>query len=94
MKTGSILVLFALVISVITPNITVVDAASNNQPIILTLDVCSQTGSVTASNADMPSLHECMCSPAPLPLISSYTELNLLFNPFITAFQEERPPRV
>ena len=94
MKTGSILVLFALVISVITPNITVVDAASNNQPIILTLDVCSPLSSVAASNADMPSLHECMCSLVLLPLISSYTELNPLFNPFITAFQEDRPPRL
>jgi hypothetical protein len=94
MKTGSILVLFALVISVMIPNITITYAASGDQPIILTLDVCSPSGSAATANADMPSLHECMCSLAPLPLISSYTELNPLFNPFITAFQEERPPRV
>lgn len=94
MKAGSILFLLALVISVIIPNVTVIYPTAGDQPVILTLDVCSPSGSATASNADMPSLHECMCSPAPLPLISSYTEFNLLFNPFITAFQEERPPRV
>jgi hypothetical protein len=94
MKTGSILVLFALVISVIIPNITIVGAAAGDRPVILTLDVCSQSGSATTSNADAPSIHECICSPAPLPLLSSYTELNPLFNPFVTAFQEERPPRV
>jgi len=94
MKAGSILLLLALVISVIIPNVTVIYPAAGDQPIILTLNVCSPSGSAAASNTDMPSLHECMCSPAPLPLISSYTEFNLLFNPFITAFQEERPPRV
>lgn len=94
MKTKSILVLFAFVVSVMIPNITVVYSTAGDQPIILTLDVCSQSGSASVSNADMPSLHECMCSLAPLPLISFYIEFNRLFNPFLTSFQEERPPRV
>ena len=94
MKTGSMLVLLALVITAIIPPVTMLDVTNNSQPSIFALDVCTPLNSAATANADMPSLHECMCSLAPLPLISSYTELNPLFNPFITAFQEERPPRV
>ncbi|MDP1758667.1 MAG: hypothetical protein Q8K77_02575 [Thermodesulfovibrionales bacterium] len=94
MKTASILILLALVIPSTIPHITISDAANNKQSSFFTLDVCSPLSSAATANADMPSLHECMCSLAPLPLISSYTELNPLFNPFITAFQEERPPKV
>ena len=94
MKTGSMLVLLALVISVIIPNITIIGAATNNQPMILTLDVCSPSGSAATANADMPSLHECMCSLAPSASTSFHIALNPVFNSFIIAFQKDRPPRV
>jgi hypothetical protein len=94
MKTGSILVLFALVISVMIPNITITYAATDNQTMILTLDVCSPSGSAAASNADMPSLHECMCSLAPLTSTSFHIALNPVFNSFLIAFQKEYPPEV
>jgi len=94
MKTGSILVLVALVISVIIPHVAVVHAANSNQPALITLDVCGQHGSAVASGVDMPSIHECISCIAPLPLMSSYIHLNPEFIPFVSVFRDERPPRV
>jgi len=94
MKTAGILILLALVIPSTIPHITISDAANNNQSSIFTVDVCSPLSSATTANADMPSIYECAYCISPLPLISSYTELNPLFNPFITAFQKDRPPKV
>lgn len=94
MKTGSILVLLALFIPAIIPNVTILDAANNNQSLIFTLDVCSPLSSAATANADMPSLHECMYSLTPLASTNFYTIVNPIFNPLIIAFQEDRPPRV
>jgi len=88
------LILLALVISAMIPNIAITYAATDNETMIVTLDVCSPLSSAATANADMPSLHECMCSLTPLASTSSYTTANPIFNPFIIAFQEDRPPRV
>ena len=93
MKTASILILLAFAIAVIIPNVTILDVTNNNQPAILTLDVCSPLNSATTANADMPSLYECMYSLTPLASTSFYTTVNSVFNPLIIAFQEDRPPR-
>ncbi len=93
MKTGSILVLLALVITAILPPVTILDVTNNDQLSIFALDVCTPLNSAAATNADMPSLHECMCSLAPSALISFYIALNPVFNPFIIIFPEDRPPR-
>lgn len=94
MRTGSILILLAFVISAIIPNVTILDVTNNNQPATFTLDVCSPLNSAATANADMPSLHECMCSLTPLASTNFYTTVNSVFNPLIIAFQEDRPPRV
>ena len=93
MKTAGILILLALVIPSAIPHITISDAANNSQPSIFALDVCTPLNSAATSNADMPSIHECMCSLAPSASTSFYIALNPVFNPFIIAFQKDRPPR-
>lgn len=93
MKTGSILVLLALVITAIIPPVTILDVTNNDQPSIFALDVCTPLNSAAAANVDMPSLHECMCSLAPSASTSFYIALNPVFNPFIIVFPEDRPPR-
>lgn len=93
MKTGSILILLALVIPAIIPPVTMLDVTNNSQSSIFALDVCTPLNSAATANADMPSLHECMCSLTPSASTSFYIALNPVFNPFIIAFQEDRPPR-
>jgi hypothetical protein len=94
MKAASILILFAFAITAMIPHVTISDAANNNQQSIFTLDVCSPLSSAATANADMPSLHECMCSLAPLTSTSFHIALNPVFNPYLIAFQKEYPPEV
>ena len=93
MKTGSILALLALVITAIIPPVTIHDVTNNDQPSIFALDVCTPLNSAAAANANMLSLHECMCSLASPASTSFYIALNPVFNPFIIVFPEDRPPR-
>ena len=85
--------LLAFAITAIIPPVTIVDVTNSDQPSIFALDVCTPLNSAVTANADMPSLHECMCSLAPPASASFYIALNPVFNPFIIVFPEDRPPR-
>lgn len=95
MKIGSILVLFALIVSVILPLHPVVSHASDKgKAMLLTLDVCDKVGQSLSSNADMVSIHECQSKFIPLEFYGFQRISNPAFSSSLISFQKERPPRV
>lgn len=95
MKAGSILLLLALIVSVISPLSPVVSHASDKgKAMLLTLDVCDKTGQSLSSNADMISIHECQSKFIPLGFSGFHRISNPALSSSLISFQKERPPRV
>ena len=95
MRKISVLVLFALIISLATPVFAITSAVSSGgTTIILTLDVCNSSGSSVSTNHDMPSICECTCKIVPLEFAGFHRILKPFFSPLLIPSQEERPPKV
>jgi hypothetical protein len=95
MRKISVMVLFAIIISLATPLFAITSAVSSEGTIVvLTLDVCGSSGHTSSTNHDMPSVCECPCKIVPLTFISFLTISKPLFSPLLIPSQEERPPKV
>ncbi len=95
MKTGSILVLFAVIVAVLSPlNLSVTPVIDKGKTVILTLNICDGQGHSFFSGTDMPLICERPCKPIN-PEFSGYHRIsNSAFALSLIPFQEERPPRV
>ncbi|MDP3112032.1 MAG: hypothetical protein Q8M71_08020 [Thermodesulfovibrionales bacterium] len=95
MKFGSILVLFAIIISIMFPlNFAVSPVTDKSKTVILTLNVCDKSGHSLFSGTDMPLIYECPCKPVPLEFSGFHRISNPAFSSSLISFQKERPPRV
>jgi hypothetical protein len=94
MKIRTLIALIAFVMTLCAPfQITVHSNPDNKTVSLLTLDVCHAAGAVLSAE-EIPCITECPCT---LPLSESafvYTTAPHVFNPLLTTFQQEHPPRV
>jgi hypothetical protein len=94
MQLSSIWIIVALVVSMISPITAHVTISSHNQEQrIVSLDVCSASGSFISANDNSPSLHECCCTQVPFEFTECIKTNNLSYSPSLFSIQLERPPR-
>jgi len=95
MRKISVLVLCALVLSLIAP-VHVVTAAvlHNDNTVILTLDVCGNSGPSLSAGQDIPAMYECPCKLVPSEFAGFHSILKPFFSLLLIPSQAERPPKV
>jgi hypothetical protein len=95
MKKISVMILCALIISLIAPLQTVTLAESQSgDTVILTLDVCSPSGSSLSANNDLLSIYECPCKIIPLALLGLQHIAKPAFSFLLIPTQLDRPPKI
>ena len=95
MRSNSIWIIVALVVSMLSPITAHVTISSHNQEkCIISLDVCNASGSFLSANVNAPSLHECCCKLAPLEFAEFIEANNSFFSPSLFPLKIERPPEV
>ncbi|HET6513733.1 MAG TPA: hypothetical protein VFG09_01115 [Thermodesulfovibrionales bacterium] len=68
-------------------------AKAGSAPLLATLDVCNVSGSHVSLTPDTPSLHECICNPAPLESVEFREPIKPLFALSGVPLQLEHPPQ-
>ena len=95
MRSNSIWIIAALVVSMLSPITAHVTISSHNQErCIISLNVCNASGSSISANANAPSLHECCCELAPLEFAELIEANNSGFSLSLFLLKIERPPEV
>jgi len=93
MKWQAIIVLLTIAFSIVVPPSLSLTLAQDGQAAIGILDVCHSTTPALSSQGDMPCMNERPIKPLPLAQTHSAFVANTPFKPYVTAFQDERPPK-
>ena len=94
MRSSSIWIIVALVVSMLSPITAQVTISSHNQEkCIGSLDVCNTSGSFISAHSEIPFLHESPCTDCPLKFAGCLKPDNLSFSPSWYFVQLERPPK-
>lgn len=93
MKRVSTMLLIVLLSAVCLP-LTIAANPADSGSFLISLDVCSQSGSFMSVNADSPAIQEGLSEELPLLFIGYIHKLNLAYQPFVFAVAEDRPPIV
>lgn len=92
MKKVAVILMLVLFSAVCSP-LTVVMSPSESGSFLVTLDVCSKSGSAASVNADSPAIEESSYHSQPLAF-SGYVEAsNHIYHPAVISFKQERPPK-
>jgi hypothetical protein len=92
MKYSSIILLAVLCLSLASP-LTLHLASAGHQEHLVTLDVCHASDASLSVNADSPVLFESPCSLRTLEFSGFHEPDHIVFTPYISSLQAERPPR-
>jgi hypothetical protein len=93
MKWQAVIVLLAIALTIVMPPSFSFSCGHAGHAMIGTLDICHSATPALSSSGNMPYMQQCPCHPLPLVLQETSEIVNPLFKPFITAFQDERPPK-
>jgi hypothetical protein len=94
MRTGSLLILIAVVFSIFLPVHVVTAAASdNNKTMIITLDVCSKGDHYISFSNDIPTVCESIVEPVKLEAAGLMTVSQSIFSSPLFPSLDERPPK-
>jgi len=93
MKTGSLLLLAVLCLSLVSP-LTIHLASAGQEEHFVTLDVCHATDASLSANADSPALFESPCRSVTLEFAGFHEPGSIVFIPYLSSLQQERPPRI
>lgn len=94
MKFKTLIVLGALILTVFSPlQINLRANPDGKIASLFMLDVCHASGSALSPQVDMPYAAGCPISLRLFEITANYVELNLDLKPFLSAFQQERPPK-
>jgi hypothetical protein len=94
MKLNSIILLFALSISVFSFPVAVQPGNSVAEVSLLTLDVCKGSGNGVMNVSDLPFIYECPCMPIQTSIHGFFKPLSSPFNLPLIAFQKDYPPEI
>ncbi len=92
MRLMSTLLLIALVFTVLSPSTALSPCAEFGETSIEALDVCHSAAPII--DPELPYISACTCTPLPLQLAGTYDPYPTVINLLVTAFQDERPPKV
>jgi len=93
MKWQSVIVLLSIALSITAPPSLHLMTDHGASASIGTLDVCNSATPALSSNGNIPCVNECACRPLPLARNKATKITNSPFQPFLIAFQDERPPK-
>jgi len=94
MKVRILIVLIVLTMTICAPfKINVHFNPGNKTASFLTFDACHASGTVLSAQADIPCVLERPCALSLFTSSFMYAAANSAFNPFLIAFQQERPPK-
>jgi hypothetical protein len=95
MRKISLLILFVLIISLVTPLYAMTPAMpTDDTPAFLTLDVCGASGPLHSAKHDTPSIYECPGEIASLEFAGFHSAAKPVFSFLLIPSQEERPPKI
>jgi hypothetical protein len=94
MKSQAVIVLLAIALTIAIPPSFSLTCGDAGHAMIGTLDICHSATPALSSSGSMPCIQQCPCNPLPLALQGTSQIVNLRFKPVITAFDDERPPKV
>ncbi|MBI5074477.1 MAG: hypothetical protein HZB62_04835 [Nitrospirae bacterium] len=92
MKKAAVILLMVLLSALISP-LTIIASPSESGSFLVTLDVCSSSGSFMSMNADSPAIQECPCKLLPLAFVGYMPLMDPSHKPAIIVFTQERPPQ-
>ncbi|MBI5633770.1 MAG: hypothetical protein HZA15_09865 [Nitrospirae bacterium] len=92
MKKCALILLLVLFSALCSP-LTIIAAPSDSGSFLITLDVCSSSGSFMSVNADGAAIQESSLSMVPLVFSGYIEEANSVFNPSVIISKQERPPQ-
>jgi hypothetical protein len=93
MRTGILIVLVCLLLSVFTP-LTVTYTRSGKEASLVTLDVCRSSGTAILGDYDMPMIDECPYKGYDLEFAGFCDVSGYLSSPYLLSFPRERPPEI
>jgi hypothetical protein len=93
MKVKSVVVLFTIAFSVLSP-LSVHLTIAHGQTSIGTFDVCHAGSTALSSSPDMPCVSQLIYTPCLPTHIESTQILGIALKLPISAFQEEHPPKI
>jgi hypothetical protein len=94
MKTWSVILLAAVILSVITPLCPVgPDMTADGNPSMASLDVCAASGVTLLSSPDATSVTEAVCSPMRPGGTGYHAAAHPGIPSLLLSFEEDRPPK-
>ncbi len=94
MKIKALIVLVAFFFSASLPlKITIHYDLYSKTTSLLTLNVCHAAGTALSAQADVPCVLQCSCALPVFEISVKHSVVNSVFNPYLSAFQLERPPK-
>ena len=93
MRLSSLILLTVLCLALMSP-LTVHLASAGQEEHLVTLDVCHASDASLSVNADNPVLFESPFRPLTPEFAGFHEPGSIVFTPYLSSLQQERPPRV